>query len=610
VFAFSLLALAPAARAQGSGGRWVPVPCDANGGPPPSGVHFTDEYFPLYGTETWTTTSTYFPATTSAAQTASVFGGIGDGANTGNYPSSARAENSDGMSPLHWWYSTEDHYSRTPGQTGYINGSVTVDIQGDLHAYYKLEWQSPFASAPTSPRPDHINLLLRTVVSAYVEFDYFSSGLQSGLSGTATATDGLPFGETASAGAAGGPGSVVGSHLVRAAVDPATGIAQVFVGGNLRWDATNLVRYGTLDYPVAGYPNYITGQTTYGETRAQASSGITARVRPDDREVAISSAIETSYFKSADEYSGSPVQAQHYRNPDGSIAVDSAVGWINVPGDGSYPKGWQINGLPITANATNFQNPSYAWSISGLTIDQARLELPLMSLSSTANFHLIEPDTNKFPIHCTVRVDVTDTDKAVAANTYDITWHLPYEKTALLGSVAEKAKLEKLYGPIGQGDFSDVQISAARDIKIDEGFELAGGIAAAVGQEEGAAVLEIIGKLAKLTDAKYHYAGENVQYGTQNGQDKWDATLLNPDWAANVDNPKLLKHFNDTTKKFDGWGFFSLEIYEVKHYHHMTWSADKYNSHGYDSSGYTLYADPVDKIDEEPYYTQNLFPNP
>ena len=337
-------------------------------------------------------------------------------------------------------------------------------------------------------------------------------------------------------------------------------------------------------------------------------------VQQDDREVAISSAIETSHYKTEDGDSGHPLQRTHQRSPDGSIAVDSAVDWHSDLDAHNQPtgnvKGWQVNGLPLTANAANFQDPSYAWNLLGLTIPQAWLQLPQTTPKNPAIFYLRELDGNKFPLHCTVRVDVTDTDNAVAANTYDITWHLPYEATAFLGSVPQKVKLEKLYGPIGEGDFSDVQISEARDIDISEGCEIAGGAAAATGQEELAAVLEIAGKLAKLTDAKYHYAGENVHYGTQNGQDKWTATLNNPEWASNVENPDLLNFVDPRTGAYDGWVFCDLDIYEVEHYHHMTWAADKYDSHGYDSSGYTLHADPIDSIDEEPYYFTHPSSNP
>ena len=636
LFAFSLLLLLTAlpVRAQGEeegGGSWVAVPCDAQGVfLNPLSYYSSDDFFALTGTQHVTAANTYPREMVDAALAAYPSGyeahwlnaasppytGAVPNSELGNEASSslryrAQACNYFGW-PYGWSYSLSDG---TTTRTGLVNGSVTVDVTGHLAAYYKMTWSPASAPNPT-PLPDHKDFLLRTTLSAEASVSPGYPINLNGLWSTATATDGLPFGETASASAglasdgsfvgSSGVSRVVGYHLVRAAVDPVTHILAVSVDGTTHSVANNDVLYGILsDDSEEG------GPVTNGPASASAVGTVSAGVKPDDREAEIGSlSIETSYFKSNDGYSGSPVQAQHYRNPDGSIAVDSAVAWINVPGDPSYPRGWQVNSLPLTANTVDFQEPSYAWSLSGLTIDQAGLELPLRSLSRTANFHLIEPDTNKFPLDCTVRVDVTDSDGAVAANTYGITWHLPYEKTAFLGSVPEKVKLEKLYGPIEEGGFSDVTASEGRDIDISEGCELAGGAAAATGQEDIAAILEIVGKLAKLTDTKYHYAGENIQKGTQNGQDKWDATLVNPEWAANVNNPDLLTHFNAKEQKFDGWAFCKLEIYEVKHYHHMTWAADKYNSHGYEGTGYTLHADPVDKIDEEPYYTQDLFLNP
>ena len=427
--------------------------------------------------------------------------------------------------------------------TSSVSGSVGVD----LVAYYKWSpyyddgTDDPTPTTPAPPPPASTNFLLQTSLVAYYSNGYqATSAAASGMSSSSSASD--QYGEQVQVVAPGGPypyrygfywvndtKTAGGRHLVSVPVSMVggQGVYAVHLSGTTHAEAVN-----TLN------ANQYLGS-------AFAAGTVNGRVRHDDRAVAITCPeIETSYFKSNDGYSGSPVQAQHYRNPDGSIAVDSAVAWINVPGDPSYPRGWQVNSLPLTANAVDFQDPSYAWSLSGLTIDQAGLELPLRSLSRTANFHLLEPDTNKFPLHCTVRMDVTDSDGAVAANTYGITWHLPYEKTAFLGSVPEKVKLEKLYGPIEEGGFSDVTASEGRDIDISEGCELAGGAAAATGQEDIAAILEIVGKLAKLTDTKYHYAGENIQKGTQNGQDKWDATLVNPEWAANVNNPDLLTHFN------------------------------------------------------------------
>lgn len=496
-----------------------------------------------------------------------------------------------------------------------INGNVSVNLVAyyKWFPYYDDGTDYPTPTTPTPPPPASTNFLLQTSLIAYYSNGYQAvSAAPSGMSSAASAGD--QYGDQVQIASPDGPypysfGSygvydtrnAGGRRLLTVPVSVVNGqgIYAVHLSGTTHAEA-----YDTLD------------ANRYRGGGAVAAAFINGRVRHDDRAVAISSPnIEApiSYRKSSVDSSHLDGRWPNVRDPfTGQISVDTAV----TRAAGEYVASASPSGDRFIGQASNFTHPYYTWAFQGpdgkvglysqqyLGVESDQFQVLLLNLYFGSSL-------DGFPKFSQLQLTVRDgLDNATAATTYGVHWHLPYEETAFLGSVPKKVKLEKLYGPIGQGDFSDVQISAARDIKIDEGFELAGGIAAAVGQEEGAAVLEIIGKLAKLTDAKYHYAGENVQYGTQNGQDKWDATLLNPDWAANVDNPKLLKHFNDTTKKFDGWGFFSLEIYEVKHYHHMTWSADKYNSHGYDSSGYTLYADPVDKIDEEPYYTQNLFPNP
>jgi len=432
----------------------VAVPCDANGQSLSYASPDSNGFYEMNGTEQWIIKQTYFsdsvidsfkanpdssrsylyvaspleyllePYTSMSIR----YGGIGSRSSSGN-PLGASAGNNSNQQ---WWYSA------SPYGSGPLNGSVTVDVLGQLVSYFKVDWYDGYGgSAPANETvPDHINLLLNTDIGASAGVSFGSSGMTSGLSAQATASDGSPFGETAAAGAGlndagtsmglSGTPLVTGYHVVRAGVDPVTHIATVYLDGTAHYTASNTVPYGTLP---DGTPNG--GQVTNGPTRAYAASGVSGGVKPDDREVAISSAIETSYFKSPDGYSGSPIPVQHYRNPDGSIAVDSIVFPVNDPQIGQH----FIVGHTYYSNASSFTFPKFAWSVTGdgtpdsmTTANLGRTpdhpngftDLPA-TLDFGKTWDLTQTKASQF------QVNVTDSDGVIAVNTYNVTWHAPQE---------------------------------------------------------------------------------------------------------------------------------------------------------------------------------------
>ena len=184
-------------------------------------------------------------------------------------------------------FATSDYGSLTgfynvPGDTlgtfrsGPINGSVTTNFSGTLEYFFKWVWNG--SGAPTTPRPDHMMLLVKTSVAADAQVLYGTSHLTSGLTATATASD--SFGETAGPVTAASPtdgpahNGIVsaragGMHPVRALVN-SFGVAGVSFKGGAVCFADNPISYGTRT------GSYTT--VTNGPTEARPTAGVTASV--------------------------------------------------------------------------------------------------------------------------------------------------------------------------------------------------------------------------------------------------------------------------------------------------------------------------------------------
>ena len=196
-----------------------------------------------------------------------------------------------------FWYWVNASYG-TPNP-GLLDGGVAVQLTGQLVFYFKVYWQSYGTVTPTSPMPTSLSLLVKTQLKASANVSYGSSGLTSGLAASATATDGPPFNETASASAgdaaaSAGPASLAGYHLVTAAFAPLgsnTGIAQVSLNGTAKYQASNTVPYGT--YTIVN-PGTISGKKTNGQTSADAEGSVLAGVKLYSASLQAHSTVDTS----------------------------------------------------------------------------------------------------------------------------------------------------------------------------------------------------------------------------------------------------------------------------------------------------------------------------
>jgi len=273
---------------------------------------------------------------------------------------------------------------------------VSANTGGTLWAVF--QWNGPL------PIPDHINVLLRTTVSASADTQ------SSGLSSSATATDST-FGETASA--PGGVPLVTGRHLLRVPIS--NGVAQVSLGGNVTATATNSVAYGTMG-TYNGYPGSTSGGYYYqtnGPKEISASASIGATAAFDNREVTINSpTIEDSYYKSAFDSQHGTDRYLHQPAPaTGAMSVDSMATYS----DADNAHGWIANAT-LVASPVGFSKPTYVWASDFNPVAMVGVDMSQQSIP--AGWFI--GDGSNLPITKNITVTATDADGASAANTYTI----------------------------------------------------------------------------------------------------------------------------------------------------------------------------------------------
>jgi len=323
-----------------------------------------------------------------------------------------------GYDPYHVWTTAQaSNHAGTSGggTTGYlgmpwnenINGSITSNTGGTLWAVF--QWNG------SSQPPDHIDVLLRTTVSASAAASTYGNPPQAGGSSTATATDST-FNETATADSGGGGVPLVtGRHLLRVGVDPNTKKAQVSLGGTTTATATASVPYGMM----GSYPGTTSGgyyQVTNGAAGANASASIGATASLDSREVAIQSTLEPTWHKDSN---GSP--AQNVRAASGFMVADTLA-----PDSSTVLR---VQYSPLYSRSAWGSSSQYLWHSNDYSPDDAGtfntyfhpdVSSPYVSYSSPT----ITPGSNDY-----ITLTLTDSaDGATASNNYSVLFHDYYEQ--------------------------------------------------------------------------------------------------------------------------------------------------------------------------------------
>ena len=591
------------ALAQGLPPGWSASPCDAQGNPLTSPQQ-RNGFYEMDGTKSGKASNLYpkdwvaslgatppaggaSPLTVTTIPTMQTYNGVG----IAGYPTYGSFA-SNGLGGGIYTYST-------PTSSGLINGSVTTHLDGQLVYYFLVQWSG--GGTPTVQMPKSISLLLNTNLFASVQLNYGNSKATSGLSATASATD-EAFQETASWT---GPTYVCGYHLVQASVSPltaTTGIGETYLNGSVDQWASDQVPAGAY---VAGHgyqPPNGSAAAVANSTTASANSEVSAGVRQDNRAVSITSSdIETSYFKGPVDATHPTGQWQHLRdtNGSGSIVTDSAVSPpLSQPGGGTS---WTASPT-LLGQAGGFTNPVFAWSLTG---DGA--------LSASGNTSHTQLSVN-FPVlataaplgkQSTVRVDVTDSDGATAANTFGVRWHYPCESWQTSGAQFQDSPIAfPSNGPARvNGQVSNPMTANEAGITFNIAGKVLGGLLTTAGAMVAIAQPEtdplIIGFVASTgytlsvldpppTPQPYTETGTPGQFqgdvatqvainqGSTAGIFLPDRPRMNPGLAAAIN---AAGNYGSYTSDIGGSLTFDCTVYEEQMQQNYT--GDTYGQHGY-----------------------------
>ena len=430
----------------GSGtGTWKLLPCNPDGSPNPSAYTDSAGFTRLTGTMTGTSTNSdpdndgYFePSRYETGDVIDTPSNPAPGPLQFLYNNSVTTAgdwyNGPGVLclPLHGRTFATNGYRGNPPTEKELNGGVSSTLNGSVQACFNWRFVDGLSNplpAPGVPPPgpaDHADFLVAAWLGASANYNLGTASPQQGLSAGGSAVD--SFGDSVNAlvqspGGAAASQTMTAYHLVRAPFAK-NGVATVSMTGTVSLGASDGILYHVYGPNPLG-ANYLT--LTNGSTWAGGWGQLSAGARQDAREVTIGSPIETSYYKGVSQNGNSNRWAHQRNSATGAMAVDAVATWQDYTANSV--KGWQINNIPLTATTTNFFSyASYSWTLSGLTLPEAWLTYPTVN---PTQFSLLEPDGTKFPLHSTVTVNAADSDGAIATNTYDMTWHLPLEKTVV-----------------------------------------------------------------------------------------------------------------------------------------------------------------------------------
>ena len=172
-----------------------------------------------------------------------------------------------------------------------------------------------------------------------------------------------------------------------------------------------------------------------------------------------------------------------------------------------------------------------------------------------------------------VRVTTDYKNGVVLSNTYDINWHLPYEKQSVLPSEDKSYPSGTTYVvPTYPG--ITIQEENPKTIDVSAGFEgLAGALGSYAGGPPGAlagysAAASIAQGLSGTFDLTWTIGG-TPQYTFFNGADWWQTVKVNN--PENVSHPSWLSDPN-------GFPNFDVTVKRITRWTRKRWNCDEYNS--------------------------------
>jgi hypothetical protein len=342
-------------------------------------------------------------------------------------------------------------------------------------------------------------------------------------------------------------------------------------------------------YPGGGYPGGGSGGYPGGSGTLYGNAGTYYQADLRDH-CEISSPIETSYYKGAYDSQHGTSRYLHQRNPDGSIQVDAGVTWQTA--GAISPEGWGVTQFPFTASSP-FDNPSFSWSAGGPGwIDGQAVQQQILYTMGTS--------LGSFPAATHFQATVTAPDGTTDQNTYDVTWHLPYEKNEYLGAKKTKHSLQTRVEGV-EPDFPAILVDSKPNV-----FSFSAAIdGLAIFVPEGAVakgLAELVGKIAEMSGWEYEYGGEGQSSEfTNNSQNYADAVKEQNqfDYVGNEPNfPASLG--TDPSNYF----YCKMAVKVMEHDTDKSWYADGYNINGFDgNSVHVVSSHVIDNVYSERFFT-------
>lgn len=321
---------------------------------------------------------------------------------------------------------------------------------------------------------------------------------------------------------------------------------------------------------------------------------------------AISSDIEASYHKqdACDGQSQEAIPALDINPPDNKVLNSVMHWWV---GNDQINYTWKSD-ASYTISTDVFSKPNYAWSVSGAgaIIPPSQYPYPpdadyLLNTSTPRKIIRVDfgADTvtlSKGNITNTVQVIVSDTGSNAMVGPAKVTvkWHMPYEKTVDLGSQPRTTMQGGIAGPLAPGEGAVKVSQPAEDFNFGATLDDVAVLFLGANEETS----ELIKAATGLSKLVFHFDG--IEEATppnfwRNDNGSWvPATRENPCPIDGATPEELADPY--------GYSAFNMEIYKVKHSHDLTWLADKYGTHGFESANHKFGLNVVDSIDEEPRY--------
>ena len=328
------------------------------------------------------------------------------------------------------------------------------------------------------------------------------------------------------------------------------------------------------------------------EATLNASSSI------DDRSVSISSStIEPSYYK------GSLPAYPYLHTPDaiGAKFTDSVVHLD----DGR----WRTPATHFNANLGGVWNaPYFDWSSTGDNGPAIGFNLSALyqehSSSAFTAFDLGSDERN-FPESSSIKVKVTDADGTVGENTFNVKWHLQYEKTRNLPDGPKHKEIYWVSQEASQsGDGQNVQVVPPRTLNVNatiNGVLVFIGDSGTPGASELAKIFQIITGVSEFLSTEEEVTLETYALG--NNPDKFAAVIReNPENISDMTADTTTWRNLSEIERRNTLSLYNCYFARVRIHHEESVLADKYDEHGYAGWDNVLRHDVTDKSEFQTFY--------